>query len=34
MYIKNDYPMIIRYGVANLGETKLCLSQNYITINF
>jgi proliferating cell nuclear antigen len=26
MYIKNDYPMIIRYGVANLGEIKLCLS--------
>ena len=26
LYIKNDYPMIIRYGVANLGEIKLCLS--------
>jgi len=26
MFIKNDYPMIIRYGVANLGEIKLCLS--------
>jgi len=26
MYIKNDYPLIIRYDVANLGEIKLCLS--------
>ena len=26
IFIKNDYPMIIRYGVANLGEIKRCLS--------
>ena len=28
MYIKNDYPLIIKYNVANLGEIKLCLSPN------
>jgi len=28
MYIKNDYPLIIRYDVANLGDIKLCLSPN------
>jgi len=28
MYIKNDYPLIIRYNVANLGDIKLCLSPN------
>lgn len=26
VYIKNDYPLIIRYDVANLGNIKLCLS--------
>tara|TARA_B100001287_G_C22575006_1_gene478156 strand:+ start:70 stop:861 length:792 start_codon:yes stop_codon:yes gene_type:complete len=26
MYIKNDYPLIIKYDIANLGEIKLCLS--------
>jgi len=26
LYIKNDYPLIIRYKVANLGEIKLCLA--------
>jgi|TARA_B110001469_G_C9553617_1_gene274630 proliferating cell nuclear antigen len=26
MYIKNDYPLIIRYDVANLGDIKMCLS--------
>jgi len=26
MYLKNDYPLIINYGVANLGEIRLCLS--------
>jgi len=26
MYIKNDYPLIIKYDVANLGDIKLCLS--------
>jgi proliferating cell nuclear antigen len=28
MYIKNDYPLIIRYDVANLGDIKMCLSPN------
>ena len=28
MYIKNDYPLIIKYDVANLGNIKLCLSPN------
>jgi len=28
MYIKNDYALIIRYDVANLGDIKLCLSPN------
>ena len=28
MYIKNDYPLIIKYNVANLGDIKLCLSPN------
>ena len=23
MYLKNDYPLIIKYAVANLGEIKL-----------
>lgn len=26
MYLKNDYPLIIRYTVANLGEIKLVLA--------
>ena len=26
MYLKNDYPMILRYTVANLGEVKLVLA--------
>ncbi len=28
LYIKNDYPLIIKYAVASLGEIKLCLAQN------
>ena len=28
MYIKNDYPLVIKYDVANLGDIKLCLSPN------
>lgn len=28
MYIKNDYPLIIKYDVANLGHIKMCLSPN------
>ena len=31
MYIKNDYPLVIRYEVANLGHIKLCLSPNIET---
>ena len=26
LYIKNDYPLIIKYTVANLGSIKLCLA--------
>ena len=26
MYLKNDYPLIIKYLVASLGEIKLCLA--------
>jgi proliferating cell nuclear antigen len=26
IYLKNDYPIILRYYVANLGEIKFCLS--------
>ena len=26
LYLKDDYPLIIRYQVANLGEVKLCLA--------
>ncbi|VVU94981.1 Proliferating cell nuclear antigen, C-terminal domain [seawater metagenome] len=28
LYIKNDYPLVIKYSVAALGEIKLCLSPN------
>ena len=28
LYIKNDYPLIIRYAVAQLGTIKLCLAPN------
>ncbi len=28
LYIKNDYPLIIRYTVASLGDIKLCLAPN------
>lgn len=28
LYIKNDYPLIIKYAVANLGDIKLCLAPN------
>ena len=30
IYIKNDYPLIIKYNVANLGDIKLCLSPNVV----
>lgn len=26
IYIKNDYPIVIKYHVANLGEVKFCLA--------
>ena len=25
---KNDYPLVIKYDIANLGDIKLCLSPN------
>lgn len=28
LYIKNDYPLIIKYEVASLGSIKLCLAPN------
>ncbi len=28
IYIKNDYPLVIKYDIANLGHIKLCLSPN------
>lgn len=28
MYLKNDYPLIIKYTVADLGEIKLCLAPD------
>ena len=29
MYLKNDYPLIIKYTVASLGAIKLCLAPKY-----
>jgi proliferating cell nuclear antigen len=26
LYLKNDYPLIVKYSVASLGEIKLCLA--------
>jgi proliferating cell nuclear antigen len=26
LYLKNDYPLIIRYSVASMGDIKLCLA--------
>jgi hypothetical protein len=31
LYLKNNYPIILRYTIASLGEIKLCLSQQDIT---
>ena len=28
LYLKNDYPLIVRYGVASLGDLKLCLAPS------
>lgn len=30
LYIKNDYPLIIKYSVASLGNIKLCLAPNTV----
>jgi proliferating cell nuclear antigen len=27
LYLKNDFPLILRYTVANLGEVKLILAR-------
>lgn len=29
LYLKNDYPLIIKYNVASLGEIKLCLAPKF-----
>jgi len=26
MYLRNDYPLIVKYDVGSLGEIKLCLA--------
>lgn len=31
MYLKNDYPLIIKYTCASLGSLKLCLAPRYNT---
>ncbi|PNH00916.1 putative DNA polymerase sliding clamp 1 [Tetrabaena socialis] len=31
IFLKNDYPLIIRYSVASLGEIKLCLAPQTTT---
>jgi len=28
IYIKNDYPLIIKYNIASIGDIKLCLAPN------
>ena len=28
MYLKNDYPLIVKYSVASLGDLKLCLAPS------
>ena len=30
LYIKNDYPLVIKYAVASLGNIKLCLAPNAV----
>jgi proliferating cell nuclear antigen len=29
LYLKNDFPLIIKYAIASLGEIKLCLAPKY-----
>lgn len=31
VYLKNDYPIVINYDIATLGDIKLCLSPRAIT---
>ena len=31
LYLKNDYPLILKYAVASLGEIKLCLAPQSST---
>ena len=31
MYLKNDYPLIIEYSVASLGNIRLCLAPKLST---
>ncbi len=33
LYLKNDYPIIVKYSVASLGEIKLCLAPQKETDN-
>ena len=33
IYLKNSYPIILRYSIASLGEIKLCLAQQDIDVN-
>ena len=30
IFLKNSYPIILRYSIASLGEIKLCLAQQDI----
>ena len=30
MYLRNDYPLIIKYTVANLGHIKMCLAPKLL----
>jgi proliferating cell nuclear antigen len=32
LYLKNDYPLIVKYDVASLGEIKLCLAPQQQTV--
>ena len=31
LYLKNDFPLIIKYNIASLGEIKLCLAPKFQT---
>lgn len=32
LYLMNDYPLIIKYSVADLGTIRLCLAQNNVVM--